>query len=126
MRRLATDLGVDPMTVHHHVAGKGRLLDGVAELLWEEITLPEGWDDAADLLRTLAHSLRDLFHRHPEAAPLILRCKTLPLSELELFRAYLDALEGTGLIEPAAVLRPILSYAVGYRVGRPKSPLPSP
>ena len=114
MRRLGTELGVDPMTVHHHVESKERLLDGIAELLWEEVALPDDSRDPAETLRALARSLRDLFRRHPQAAPLILRCSRLPISELELLRAYLDVLEAGGIREPAAVLRPVLSYAAGY------------
>lgn len=113
MRRLAADLEVDPMTVHHHVGSKGRLLDGVAELLWEEVDRPGSEQGAKDVLRTLAHSVRQLFYRHPEAAPLTLRCTDLARSELELWRAYLDALIDAGLDEPAAVLRPVLFYALG-------------
>lgn len=113
MRRLAEELDVDPMTVHHHAKGKESLLDGVAELLWEEVERPGSTDDPKEVLRTLAHSLRDLFHRHPEGAPLVLRCTVLPRSELELWRAYLDALTGAGLDQPAAVLRSVLTYALG-------------
>lgn len=113
MRRLATELGVDPMTVHYHAEGKERLLDGVAGLLWEEIDRPEPSGSPADVLRTLARSTRALFHRHPQAAPLIFRCSALSPSELELFRAYLDALAAGGLDDPGAVLRPVLSYALG-------------
>lgn len=113
MRRLATELDVDPMTVHHHAKGKDNLLDGVAELLWEEIERPGRTDDPTEVLRTLAHSVRDLFHRHPEAAPLVLRCTVLPRSELELWRAYLDGLAAAGLDQPAAVLRSVLTYALG-------------
>jgi TetR/AcrR family tetracycline transcriptional repressor len=114
MRRLGAELAVDPMTIHHHVETKDRLLDGIAELLWDEVALPESSVSPVEALRGLARSLRDLFRRHPQAAPLILRCSTLPRPELELFRAYLDVLDAGGLREPAAVLRPILSYAVGY------------
>lgn len=114
MRRLGTELGVDPMTVHHHVESKDRLLDGVAELLWEEVALPDDSGDPGEALRGLARSLRDLFRTHPQAAPLILRCSRLPRAELELLRAYLDVLEAGGVREPAAVLRPVLSYAAGY------------
>lgn len=113
MRRLAADLDVDPMTVHHHAKGKDSLLDGVAELLWEEIERPGRTDDPTEVLRTLAHSVRDLFHRHPEAAPLVLRRTVLPRSELELWRAYLDGLAAAGLDQPAAVLRSVLTYALG-------------
>lgn len=113
MRRLAADLDVDPMTVHHHAKGKDSLLDGIAELLWKEVEHPPRSDDPKQVLRVLAHSIRDLFHRHPEAAPLVLRCTGLPRAELELWRAYLDALAAGGLAEPPAVLRSVLTYALG-------------
>lgn len=116
MRRLGAELSVDPMTIYHHVDGKDRLLDGIAELLWEEVAFPQVSGDPVRTLRTLARSLRELFRHHPEAAPLILRCSTLTRPELELFRAYLDALGSAELggREPAAILRSVLSYALGY------------
>ena len=113
MRRLAAELEVDPMTVHHHARGKDSLLAGVAELLWEEVEHPAPSLDAKDVLRTLAHSVRGVFHRHPEAAPLILRCTDFSRSELELWRVYLDALSDAGIDTPASVLRPVLLYALG-------------
>jgi TetR/AcrR family tetracycline transcriptional repressor len=113
MRRLATELDVDPMTVHHHAKGKDSLLDGVAALLWEEVDHPGRSDDAGEVLRTLAHSIRGLFHHHPAAAPLLLRCTDLSRPELELWRVYLHALKAAGLKEPAVVFRPVLSYALG-------------
>lgn len=113
MRRLAEEFDVDPMTIHHHAQGKDSLLDGVAELLWEEIERPGQTDDPGDVLRMLAHSIRALFHRHPEAAPLVLRSTVLPRSELELWRVYLDGLAAAGLDQPAAVLRSVLTYALG-------------
>lgn len=116
MRRLGAELSVDPMTIHHHVGGKERLLDGIAELLWEGVALPGASGDPIDTLRNLARSLRGLFRRHRDAAPLILRCSRLIRPQLELYRAYLDALDNSELggREPAAVLRSVLSYALGY------------
>jgi len=114
MRRLGAELGVDPMTVQHHVQSKDRLLDGIAGLLWEQVALPSDQMGPAEAMRALAQSLRDLFRRHPQAAPLLLRCAALPRAELELFKAYLDMLQAGGLEEPAAILRPVISYAVGY------------
>jgi AcrR family transcriptional regulator len=114
MRRLGAELDVDPMTAHHHVESKEGLLDGIAELLWEEVALPQGQIDPVETLRTLAESVRDLFRRHPQAAPLVLRCASLPRSQLELYRAYLDALLTEGIPDPVSVLRSILTYALGY------------
>ena len=68
MRRLGSELGVDPMAIYHHVDGKERLYDGIAELLWEEVARPQPGEDPVRALRGLAHSLRDLF-RHAQGAP---------------------------------------------------------
>ncbi len=112
MRRLGAELGADPMAAYHHVGEKDRLHAGIAELLWEEVVRPSAGDDPIEALRALARSLRDLFRRHPAAAPLILRCAPLSASQLELFRAYLDVL-AERFADPAAVLRPVISYALG-------------
>lgn len=114
LRRLGTEVGVDPMAIYRHVEGKEGLYDGLAELLWEEVERPEPGDDPNAALRRLARSLRHLFRRHPAAAPLVLRCARLPRSELELFRDYLDALTAGGLAEPALILRPLVAYALGF------------
>lgn len=116
MRRLGAELSVDPMTIYQYVDGKNRLLDGIAEILWKEVALPDESNDPVGALRTLARSLRDLFRQHPEAAPLILRRSTLNRPELELFRAYLETLDHAELggREPAIILRSVLSYALGY------------
>ena len=113
LRRLGAELSVDPMAIYRHVEGKDGLEKGLAELLWEEVAPPEPGDDPPTALQRLARSLRDLFRQHPGAAPLILRCSNLARSELELFSAYLGALSDGGVSEPAAVLRPLVAYALG-------------
>ena len=40
MRRLAQRLGVEAMSLYHHVAGKRDLLGGIAELVVRQIELP--------------------------------------------------------------------------------------
>jgi AcrR family transcriptional regulator len=116
MRRLGVELGTDPMNIYHHVGKKEELFDGVAALLWEEVVLPAEDKDTITTLRELARSVRGLFQRHPEAATLILRCSTLNRTLLTLFRAYLDKLTSADLEgrDPASILRPLLSYAMGY------------
>src|SRR5947209_5534948 len=84
MRKLAQELGVDPMSIYRHFQNKDALLDGVADVLWEEIELPgseAGWEE---LLRSIATSLRALGHAHPHAYPLLLNCQILPLAALRL------------------------------------------
>ena len=40
MRRLAEELGVEAMSLYHHVPNKDAILDGMVDQIFEEITLP--------------------------------------------------------------------------------------
>ena len=71
MRRLARDLGVEAMSLYHHVPSKDALLDAVMELLVGEVAFATagGWDAR---VRETARALRRLALRHPHAYPLLL------------------------------------------------------
>ncbi|HJR38905.1 MAG TPA: helix-turn-helix domain-containing protein, partial [Nocardioidaceae bacterium] len=40
IRSLADELGVKPMSVYHHVANKDEILDGIVDIVFDEIDLP--------------------------------------------------------------------------------------
>ena len=42
MRKLAQELGVEAMSLYHHVAGKDAILDGIVDVVFGEIELPSG------------------------------------------------------------------------------------
>ena len=68
MRRLAQQLGVEAMSLYHHVPGKDRLLEGMLELVTDEMEVarPDGpWK--AELRRS-ALSAHEVLGRHPWAA----------------------------------------------------------
>ena len=67
MRRLADRLQVEPMSLYHHVANKDEILDGMVDVVFREIELPQasaGWKTA---MRDRARSARDALRRHPWA-----------------------------------------------------------
>src|SRR5918911_507596 len=72
MRKLGAALGVEAMALYRHVPSKGALLDGVVELLLEQLELPpagcESWSDA---WLAVARSYRRLAHSHPGAFRLL-------------------------------------------------------
>ncbi len=71
MRRLGAALGVEAMSLYHHVDGKAALLAGVADAVMAELDLPDPalpWDER---VRALAHGYRALAHRHPHVFPLL-------------------------------------------------------
>jgi TetR/AcrR family tetracycline transcriptional repressor len=71
MRKLGAELGVDPMTIYHHVPDKSALFDGLVERVYAEVTLPTPtgrWDDD---LRALARAARTTFLAHPHVVLLL-------------------------------------------------------
>jgi len=71
MRRLGAALGVEAMSLYHHVHNKDALVDGLAELLIGQVpeTSPEQpWPEA---VRTFAIGIRKAAVAHPAAIALI-------------------------------------------------------
>src|SRR5919204_2211828 len=69
MRKLARALGVEAMSLYNHVANKGDLVDGIVDLVVDEIELPteDDWDVA---IRAYAISAHTALLRHPWACSL--------------------------------------------------------
>ncbi len=116
MRKLAQELGVDPMSIYRHFENKDALLDGVADMLWGEVELPgreTGWEA---LLRSIATSLRALAHAHPHAYALLCNNQIMPLAMLRLCDVTLEQLQRAGFEQKRAleILCTVSSYAIGY------------
>ena len=77
MRRLGQDLGVEAMSLYKHVANKDALLDGMVDLVFAEIELPDGDVDWRTAMRARAVSTRTALVRHPWATPLM-QSRTAP------------------------------------------------
>ncbi|SCX19386.1 TetR/AcrR family transcriptional regulator [Mycolicibacterium fluoranthenivorans] len=77
MRRLGEAVGRDPMALYRHVPNKAAVLDGVVELVFEQLSLDTSASDWVAALRRLGHDFRDLAHRHPHVVPLLV---TRPLA----------------------------------------------
>jgi AcrR family transcriptional regulator len=73
MQAVAASLGVTPMALYRHVDNKAGLLDGLVELLLDEIAAPPESLSWRDQLEWLARSLRSTAQRHPEVFPLLLQ-----------------------------------------------------
>jgi AcrR family transcriptional regulator len=77
MRRLGEAVGRDPMVLYRHVSNKAAVLDGVVEMIFEQLSLETPATDWAAALRQLGHDFRDLARAHPNVVPLLV---TRPLS----------------------------------------------
>lgn len=77
MRRLGEAVGRDPMVLYRHLPNKAAVLDGVVEMVFEQLSLDNTRPDWAAALRDLAHDFRDLACAHPNVVPLLV---TRPLA----------------------------------------------
>jgi AcrR family transcriptional regulator len=116
MRGLADALKIDPMSIYHHVGDKDAVLDGLVDVLWDEVQPPTGEMSWKDTLRTFATSLRELGHVHPQAYGLLCGRGILPGPGLRVIDTALAALERAGLNrgQAAEMIRTLVAYAVGY------------
>ena len=82
MRRLASTLDVEAMSLYHHLPGKDALLDGLVEMVVDEVA--QATDTLADLgewslaLRQRCLAARTVMLRHPWAPALIATRTTTP------------------------------------------------
>lgn len=71
MRNVGAELGVEAMSLYHHVANKDALLDALVEWVFSRIELPSAETAWREGMRTRAASLRDVLVRHPWALTLL-------------------------------------------------------
>ena len=64
MRKLGQALGVEAMSLYHHVANKEDLVDGMIDLVFAEIELPSQKDHWKAGMRARAASAREVLARH--------------------------------------------------------------
>lgn len=78
MRRIGKALDRDPMRLYRSASSKDELLDGVVELVLDDLRIPanggEGWED---VLRRTARKFRGIALAHPHVVPLLV---TRPLA----------------------------------------------
>lgn len=64
MRKLGDALGVEAMSLYNHVSNKDELLDGMVDLVFGEIDLPDGSAGWRVAMRGRAESVRSALTRH--------------------------------------------------------------
>lgn len=122
MRKLGHALGRDPMRLYSHTESKASLLDAVAELVLEGLTVPPtsggDWESA---LRSAACSFHKMAVDHPRMVPFLLTRPLnippalLPISTLRWVEDLLTLLEDAGF-DPAGALQAYRFYT-GFLIG---------
>jgi AcrR family transcriptional regulator len=116
MRRLGAELGVEAMTLYHHVPNKAALLDGLVELVVSAVRPGEGAGEGADRLRAFAVAFRAELLRHPAVIPLVATRPARSPAALAAVEESAAALGRSGL-GPVAALRAVnavATFVVGH------------
>lgn len=97
MRRLGAALGVEAMTLYHHVPNKDALLDGLVERVFGR-ALPVAAGDTGwrDWLRAYAGALRATLLRHPGVLPLAASRPAVTPATLDAVERGLEVLTAAG------------------------------
>ncbi|MEE2057936.1 TetR/AcrR family transcriptional regulator C-terminal domain-containing protein [Rhodococcus artemisiae] len=135
MRRLGKVLGRDPMTLYRHAPSKAAVLDGVAEIVLDQLTVGSADGDWVTQLREVARDFRRLALDHPHVVPLLVTrplATPLGLRPLGTLRPLEDILRlltraGFGSSDALQVYRALFGFLHGHvldelqeRVERPE------
>lgn len=108
MRALADDLGVEAMSIYHHLRGKEALRDGLVESLMAEVDAATadvtGGDDWREGVRRRCLAARGVMERHPWGPALLVTRTSVPPAVFAHYEAVLASMVGAGF-----------SYHLGHR-----------
>jgi AcrR family transcriptional regulator len=116
MRRIASALGVEAMSLYNHVANKDDVLDGLADLAVGEIDVPSSDDDWRAAMRRRAVSIRDMLERHPWAGAVIESRRNPSPARTRYPEAVIRSLREAGFSVPMAIhaFFTLDSYVYGF------------
>lgn len=120
MRRLAQDLGVEAMSLYHHVANKEEILDGIVDAVVAEIIDEAGTVGPADTwketMRARILAARRVMLRHPWAPRVIESRVNMSVSMVQYFDTMLATFRQGGFSYDLAhhALHALGSRALGF------------
>ena len=116
MRNVGKELGVEAMSLYHHVRNKDALLDELAEWVFAQIELPEPGTHWRSALTVRCASLRAVLGRHPWSLGLVDSRGGPGQAQLRHHDAALGCLRGSGFSVPLAAhaLSVLDSYVYGF------------
>lgn len=129
MRKVARELGVEAMSLYHHVPNKDAILDGVVDVVFAAVEVPDAaggdWQEA---LRARAFSARAVLTRHSWALGLMDSRRNPGPATLRHHDAVLGVLRRAGFALPMAAhaVSLIDSYIGGYVLQEKSLPVADP
>ncbi len=97
MRSVARLLGVEAMSLYHHVANKEDMLDGMVDAVFTEFHAPRLGGDWVEEMRLRSRSAREVLKNHPWAVGLMDSRRNAGFATLSHHDAVLGCLREAGL-----------------------------
>ncbi|MFE7129902.1 TetR/AcrR family transcriptional regulator [Streptomyces sp. NPDC057638] len=128
MRAIAEPLGVEAMSLYHHVSGREDILDGMVDAVFGEIDLPPRDTDWKSAIRHRADSARAVLRSHPWAVGLLDSRTTPGPATLRHHDAVIGTLRTAGfsVVMAAHAVSLIDSYLYGFVIQELSLPLQGP
>ena len=104
MRRVGAALGVEAMSLYHHVPSKAALLDGVHERVLLSVEEPPRSSSWRAYARHQALALQAALLRHPHAVPLFATRPAATPASIERLGRHLEVLERAGFTPARAIM----------------------
>lgn len=116
MRNLGKELGVEAMSLYHHVANKDALLDGLVEWIAAQLAVVNIHGEWRNEMITRAHVARSVFSTHPWSLGLLESRRVPSPSLLRHHDAVLGSLRNNGFSIELAVhaFSALDSYVFGF------------
>jgi AcrR family transcriptional regulator len=128
IRSLAQRLGTKPMSVYHYVANKDDILDGLVDLVFAEIELPEATGDWRAQMTRRARSAIEVLGRHSWSIGLLESRTTPGPATLKHHDATIAALRAGGfsIVQTAHAYAVLDAYTYGFAVQLSSLPFEGP
>ena len=132
MRAVAERVGLTSMALYPYVGGKDALLDGLVDLLHQELGTAYGEDlsgfDWRQRLRALGRAVRALSRAHPGAYPLLLTRPAAGAPTSWLVAALRATLHDAGVPDARVprLARMVCAFLLGWTTGEVTGGLPAP
>lgn len=116
MRGVADALGVEAMSLYHHVANKDDILDGMVDVVFSQIALPGTDMDWHSEMKRHARSARRALSRHAWVLALVESRRNPGPATLHHHEAVLSCLRRAGfsVLEAGVAFAALDSYVYGY------------
>jgi AcrR family transcriptional regulator len=116
MRRLGQVLGVEAMSLYKHVTDKEAILDGIADLVMDEVEVPSPDLDWRTAVRRSAISAHEALRRHPWAGAVLESRLNPGPARLRYLDAVVGVLRNAGFDTPtvARALMALDSHTYGF------------